>query len=190
MIIVALLEKTKPQPSVAQAVKTILQLTHPEDADELNVFHPVMNMAQTIIDATDPIHYVGYLAEHPRASFAPKSIYQTEGIAPDGTGDSYAPPHGIELGAVATGLPRMTPGVRPIVEAGYGGIADVTIPASGLQGNIGGGMASGVLAQWVPPATSDGHFVVFDVPQARAQAAQFCRNLADDPKGRVPPPVN
>jgi len=186
MIIVALLEKTKPAPSVAQAVKTILQLIHPEDADELNVFHPVMNMAQTIIDATDPIHYVGYLAQHPRASFAPKSIYQTEGIAPDGTGDSYAPPHGIELGAVATGLPRMLPGVRPVAEMSFGGLTDITIPASGLQGNLAGGMASGVLAQWVPPASSDGHFVVFDVPQAREQAAQFCRNLADDPKGMVP----
>jgi hypothetical protein len=187
VIIVALLEKTKPSPSVAQAVKTILQLTHPEDSDELNVFHPVMNMAQTIMDATDPIHYVGYLALHPRASFAPKSIYQTEGIAPDGTGDSYAPPHGIELGAVATGLPRMLPGVRPVTEAAFGGLGDIAIPASGLQGNLAGGMASGVLAQWVPPATSDGHFVVFDVPQAREQAAQFCRNLADDPKGMVPP---
>jgi hypothetical protein len=42
-----------------------------------------------------------------------------------------------------------------------------------------------VLAQFLPPA-SDGHFVVFDVPAAREMAAQFCRNLADDPHGRVP----
>ncbi len=188
MITVALLEKTKPSPSVAQAVKTILQLIHPEDADELNLFHPVVNMAQTIVDATDPVHYVGYLATHPRPMFAPKSIYQTEGIAPDGTGDSYAPPHGIELGAVATGLPRQLPGVRAITEAAFGGLGEVMIPAGGLQGNLAGGMASGVLAQWVPPAGTDGHFVVFNVPAARAQAAQFCRNLADDPKGRVPAP--
>lgn len=187
MITVALLEKTKPTPSVAQAVKTILQLTHPEDADELNLFHPVVNLAQTIVDATDPVHYAGYMIQHPRAGFAPKSIYQTEGIAPDGTGDSYAPPHGIELGAVATGLPRMLPGVRPIVEAAFGGLGEVTIPADGLSGNLANGMASGVLAQWVPPAGTDGHFVVFNVTAARTQAAQFCKNLADDPKGKVPP---
>lgn len=188
MITVALLEKTKPTPSVAQAVKTILQLIHPEDAGELNLFHPVTNLAQTIVDATDPIHYVGYMIQHPRPMFAPKSIYQTEGISPDGTGDSYAPPHGIELGAVATGLPRMLPGVRAITEAAFGGLGDVMIPAGGLQGNLANGMASGVLAQWVPPTGTDGHFVVFNVPAARTQAAQFCRNLADDPKGRVPAP--
>ncbi|MGH7328696.1 MAG: hypothetical protein ACREJX_10135, partial [Polyangiaceae bacterium] len=40
MIIVALLEKTEPQPSVAAAVKTLLGLTHPENADELNLYNP------------------------------------------------------------------------------------------------------------------------------------------------------
>ena len=193
VIIVALLEKTKPTPSVASAVRTILQLTHPEDQAELNLFHPVMNLAQTLVDATDPVHYVGYLAQHPRArggaagAFAAKSIYQTEGIAADGTGDSYAPPHGIELGAVATGLPRMLPGIRVVTEATWGGLGDVSIPADGLSGNLAGGQATGVLAQFAPATGHDGHFVVFDVPRARAQAAQFCRNLSDDPKGRVPP---
>jgi hypothetical protein len=187
VIIVALLEKTKPTPSVAAAVRTILQLTHPEDQGELNLFHPVMNLAQTLVDATDPVHYVGYLAQHPRSRFAAKSIYQTEGIAADGTGDSYAPPHGIELGAVATGLPRMLPGIREVTEATWGGLGGVSIPPEGLSGNLAGGQATGVLAQFAPAAGHDGHFVVFDVPSARAQAAQFCRNLSDDPKGRVPP---
>ena len=186
VIMVALLEKTQPTPSVAGAVKTLLQLTHPEDAMELSLFHPVLNMAQTFIDPTDPIHYAGYIIEHPRPGFAAKSIYQTEGVKPDGTGDSYAPPHGIELGSVATGLPRMLPGVHTITEAAFGGLGDIAIPAAGLTGNLANGQATGVIAQFVP-TTSDGHFVLFDVPQCRAQAASFMRALADNPVGMVPP---
>jgi hypothetical protein len=29
---------------------------------------------------------------------------------------------------------------------------------------------------------------VYDVPAAKDQAAQFCRNLFDDPVGRIPAP--
>ncbi len=188
MIAIALLEKTKPQPSVAQAVKTLLRLISADEQAELSIYHPVMSFAQALVDAVDPVNYDGYVFQHPRAGNAPKSIYETEGINPDGTGDSYAPPHGIEIGAVALGLPRMAPGVRPIAEAAFAGLVDVTVPAAGLAGNLAGGKASGVLAQWSPPGKTDGHFVVFNVPQARAQAAAFCKNLADDPVGKVPAP--
>jgi hypothetical protein len=64
----------------------------------------------------------------------------------------------------------------------------VKIPAAGLSRNLGGGNASGVLAQWAVPPGDDGHFVVFDVGAARTQAAQFLQNLAVDPQGLVPPP--
>jgi hypothetical protein len=191
MITVALLEKTLPTPSVAQAVKSVLELTHSlpdggNEGTELNLFHPVLNFAQALVDATDPVHYVGDIFQHPRKGFAPKSVYQTEGVNADGTGDSYAPPHGIEIGSVATGLPRQAPGVHTIVEAAYGGLGDVTVPAGGLSGNLAGGLASGVLAQFVPPPGHDGHFVVFDVPQAQAQAAGFCLALTNSAHGRVP----
>ncbi len=187
MITIALLEKTQPSPSVAAAVITLLRLTHPGEAAELNVFHPVMNLAESIIDTTDPINYVGSIIQHPRAGFAPKSIYQTEGVNPDGTGDSYAPPHGIEVESVALGLPREAPGIHPIAEAAFSGLGDVTIPAGGLSGNLAGGMATGVLGQFVPAPGDDGHFVVFDVPACRLQAAEFCRDLMDHPVGLVSP---
>lgn len=186
VLAVALLEKTKPV-DVAAAVRVLLGLADEERAKELNIFHPALALAQTIVDATDPIHYGAFITTTPRASFAPKSIYQTEGIAADGTGDSYAPPHGIEALAVAMSLPRAAPGVRPIVEAGWAGLTDLSIPPAGVSGNLAGGKATGVLAQFAPPANSDGHFVVFRVPQARAQAASFCRDLAADPLGKISP---
>lgn len=186
MITVALLEKTQPTPSVAGAVRALLGLASSEDASELNLFHPVINLAQMIVDATDPVNYMPFIIKHPRPGMSPKSIYQTEGIAADGTGDNFAPPHGIEYASVAMGLPRELPGVRTIAPAIWGGIADVTVPPDGLSGNLASGQASGVLGQFPPAQNSDGHFVVFDVPAARLQAAQFCKNLAADARGRVP----
>ncbi|HEX8795254.1 MAG TPA: hypothetical protein VF765_30105 [Polyangiaceae bacterium] len=186
MITVALLEKTSPMPSVASAVKTLLELTTASEAAELNLFHPVLNMAQAIVDATDPVNYARYIFQAPRAGFAPKSILQTEGVNADGTGDTYAPPLGIEIHSVALGLPRETPGVHTIAQAAWGGLSDITVPSGGLQGNLAGGKASGVLGQFVPAPMDDGHFVAFDVPAAHAQVGQFCQNLAADPKGLVP----
>jgi hypothetical protein len=187
VLAIALLEKTKPF-DVAAAVRVLVGLSSADDAAELNAFHPVMTLAQSLVDATDTIHYGRVITKEPRPRNAPKSIYQTEGISPDGTGDNYAPPHGIESLSVSMGLPRMAPGVRPIQEGVWSGLQDLTIPADGVSGNLAGGQASGVLAQFTPKPGSDGHFVVFDIPAARKQAAVFLKNLAADPKGRVPAP--
>lgn len=187
VLAVALIEKTQPI-DVSAVVRTLLGVTGEDGAAELNEFHPALALAQSIVDASDPIHYGAFITTSPRQGFAPKSIFQTEGIAADGTGDSYAPPHGIEALSVAMSLPRIAPGIRPIAEAGWAGLADVTVGASGVRGNLADGRATGALAQFAPKRGSDGHFVVFDVPEARAQAASFCRDLAADPIGRLAPP--
>jgi hypothetical protein len=186
---IALLEKTKPDPSVKSLVSTVFLDLTSDEASELNLFHPAISLAQTIVDVADTAHYARFLATSPRAGFVSKSIYMTEGINADGTGDSYAPPHGIEAHGIAVGLPLQLPGEHLIVESAYGGPVPVTVPADGLSGDLGGGTASGVLAQWPVRPGNDGHFVVFDDPPAYNQASDFLKNLAADPKGRVPMPV-
>jgi hypothetical protein len=186
-IVVALLEKTSPTPSVSGLVQTVLDIKPAESMGELNLFHPALNLAQSMIDVADPLNYVGYMTVHPRSGATAKSIYQSEGVNPDGTGDTYAPPHGIELGSVASGFPRMLPAQHTIAEAAYSGLGDIAIPAGGLQGNMANGNATCVLAQFPPPMGHDGHFVLFDVPQAHVQAGEFMKSLAADPKGRVTP---
>ena len=181
-----LLEKTKPI-DVAAAFRLLVGLSDPDSATELNLFHPVMTLVQSIVDSADPLQYGGFIARAPRAGYMPKSIYQTEGVGPDGVGDSYAPPHGIEALSVAIGLQRQLPGVHTVVEAGWAGLTDVSVPPEGLSGNLGDGRASGILAQFVPKKGKDGHFVVFNDAGARNQAATFLLNLSADPKGRVPP---
>jgi hypothetical protein len=183
---ITLLEKTEPAPSVAGLVTSLFMGLHEEEVGEVSELHPAISLAQTIVDVVDPIHYARRIALEPRDGFAPKSIYMTEGINPDGTGDNYAPPRGIEMHALAMGLPPQLPGQRPIRELRWGGVGPVTVPPGGLAGNIADGRASGVLAQWPVPDGDDGHFVVFNVPAATAQAHGFLRNLADEPAGRVP----
>jgi hypothetical protein len=89
---------------------------------------------------------------------------------------------------MAIGLPLQLPSQHDIKELAFGGPVPIMIPMGGLSGNLGGGKASGVLAQWAVPPDSDGHFVVFDVTRARKQAEQFLQNLGNDPVGLVPVP--
>ncbi len=187
VLAIALLEKKKPI-DVSATTRLLFGLLAADDAAELDIFHPVMALTQSIVDATDTIHYGRFITRAPRGGHAPKSIYQTEGINADGSGDTYAPPHGIEALSVAIGLPRQAPGIKAIQEAEWDGLADLSVPTDGVSGNLAGGAATGVLAQWPPKAGSDGHFVVFDDAPARTQAAKFLANLAADPKGRIPAP--
>lgn len=188
MMSITLLEKTSPPPSIAGLVRTLFLGLRPEEEDEVSEFHPAISLAQSIVDVVDPIHYARRQFVAPRDGFAPKSIYMTEGINPDGSGDTYAPPRGIEVHALAMGLPLQAPAQRPIGELGFGGPPQVRVPPEGLAGNLAGGRASGVLAQWPVPEGRDGHFVVFDVPEATAQAHGFLERLAAEPSGRVPAP--
>ncbi|MBX3184909.1 MAG: hypothetical protein KF915_19965 [Polyangiaceae bacterium] len=188
MISITLLEKTAPI-DVSRLVSTVFLALTVHEQGELNELHPEISLAQSIVDPTDPIHYVPMLLKEPRAGFAPKSVLMTEGVTPTGGGDSYSPPHGIEVQAVALGLPPLEPVVRlPAELAWTPSLVPFSVPAEGLSGNLAGGAATGALVQWDPtPTGRDGHFVIYYVPGAMDQSADFLRNLADDPKGRLPP---
>jgi len=182
VIQITLLEKTQPEPSVATLVKTVFLQLIESEAVEVSLLYPPLALAQAIIDPVDPINYARFLVTEPAIGDA-KSILMTEGVHPDGTGDSYAPPRGCEALARGAGLPFSTPIIHPPTD---GHNQTTTIPPGGLTGNLANG-ASGVLQQW-DPGDGEGHFVVFDIDAATAQAAGFLRNLADDPKGKVPAP--
>lgn len=187
MMSIALLEKTEPVDVAALVRETVLGLSD-DEADELNLFHPALSLAQNAVDPSDPVHYAPLIFSRVKSGAAPKSLLMTEGVTPEGTGDSYAPPHGIEVLAVAAGLPPQQPVIHPVAELAYAALSPVTIPDAGLSGNLAGGLASGVLAQWPAELASDGHFVAYEVPEASAQVAGFLSQLASEPVGRVPAP--
>jgi hypothetical protein len=187
VIEVALLEKTEPPPNIAKIVKTVFLGLTTEEYEELDLFHPALWMAQTMVDAIDPINYAHLTIREPRDGFAPKSVLITEGVGPDGTGDLSSPNKGIRAQAIAMGLPLQLPALFHYEQLDYGA-ESVEIPAAGLSGNLADGQASGVLAQWTPPPEEDGHFVIFDVDAARAQVAEFLFRLSEDRVGSVPAP--
>lgn len=187
IIMITLLEKTAPEPSIASLVANVFLALSPDEQDELDIFHPALMAAQSIVDAIDPINYARQIVLEPRPGFRPKTILMTEGIAADGVGDSYTPPRGTEAQAVAMGLPLMLPAQREYPQLGYGAAFPVEIPPGGLSGNMAEGMASGALAQWAPDL-DDGHFVVFDIPAARAHTTEFIVRLVEDPVGSIPAP--
>jgi len=188
LISVTLLDKTSPSPSVADLVKTLFLELNDTESAELSLYHPGISFVQSIVDTVDPINYARFIITKPVVG-VPKSVYQTEGIRADGTGDTYAPPRGIEALGLALGLDMQNPVIHQPADATWKGAAlqPVTVPATGLSGNLAGGKASGILAQW-DPGKGEGHFVVFQVPQATAQSAGFLRNLADNPVGLIPAP--
>src|SRR5262249_55612843 len=77
---ISLLEKTEPAPPIAMLVEELLLGLDPPEFDEVSPLHPAISLIQTMIDPTDPIHYARSLAREPRLGWAPKSIYQTEGV--------------------------------------------------------------------------------------------------------------
>lgn len=173
----SLLLKVKPEPSVAALVKSFLGIT-PENEDELGPLHPAITLVQTIVDPADPLHYYPAIARKPWTGRVAKSVFMTEGVAPDGSGDNYAPPRTIEAGAIAGAFPLLSPVVWDVPEiTKLDGVAAVSPP---LKGNAAGGKATVALAQYVPPKGTDGHFVVFRVAAAKAQSMGFCASLLSD----------
>ncbi len=184
-ISVALLDKTQPVDFSQLLAGALLGLTE-DQSEELGDLHPTLALAQTIADPSDGIHYARAIVRAPRAGFAAKSLLMTEGVRANGTGDSYAPPRGIEALATASGVPGRLPQIHPSPFAEWLGLDPLEVPSAGLSGNLADGKASGALTQYDADLASDGHFVVYEVPGARADVAEFLRNLADDETGRVP----
>ncbi len=188
MISITLLEKSKPV-NIAGLLKTLIGVSNADEqaSEDINSFHPAISLAQSIVDETDPIHYVPFILRHPLEGFAPKSVLMTEGVNPDFSGDNYTPPHAIEVQSVALGLPPLTPIIHPIEELRWSELEPLSVPPAGISGNLAGGAATGALVQWPASQASDGHFVIYDIPAAMDQCSGFVAGFMDNTAGHLPP---
>ncbi len=147
-------------------VTTLVQLAIPDHP--LDNYNPVLAMVQMGADVADPVSYGPLLTTAPVEGMAPKDIFQSEGFV-----DSYAPDLGIEAFATSMSLSLVGPVLQPI--EGMGLRAATPMPRRSLD-NM--GLHTGVLLQDTMAAGSDGHFVVFEVPAAMKQSADFLGTLA------------
>lgn len=162
LLYLGLLYKTKPL-DVSMLLATFLR-DDPVDED-----NPTLHLAQMWLDRTDGANYAPMMVREPPPGNAPKNIFQTEGFT-----DTYTPNPSIEAFATALGGNLIQlPDTKDILGLDLRGRDVKTAPFSG---NVDGTTVA--LGQYKEFLHSDGHFVVFDIPTARRQAASFLGTLA------------
>jgi hypothetical protein len=173
----ALLSKTAPE-NIAAALPFALGGDFQSDGKlfgEEN--HPVLTLLDQWIGPADPLNFARSIARNPIAPQKPKSVFQ-----PYGLGDTYSPPVTMQMYAVAAGLPVAAHDPSVATPDSIGGATEQAVP---LSGNFATGGTTVTLAvrEYKNAAGKDGHFVVFDVPSANADAVRF---LAGAAAGSVP----
>jgi predicted esterase len=164
----SMLTKTMPV-NVASIVATIIRDPNIDEND------PILAILQMWIEQSDPANYGPYLARHPMmdpngsAPMAPKAIYQSEGFV-----DSFAPPPTIEAFATSIGGNQVDPTIKTI--DGLTTLRSRPVLTAPVTNNLDG--TTVVLLQYNAAQNDDGHFVVFDVPAAQQQSAQFLGSLS------------
>lgn len=172
----ALLTKTSPD-NVAQAVPFVLggdfdgsgKLFGGED-------HPVLTLLDQWIGPADPLNFARGTARRLEPGILPKSVFQTYGLK-----DTYSPPLTLQMYALAAGLPLAAHDSSVATPDAFG-LAEQPVP---LSGNFAAGGRTVTLAvrEYQNAAGKDGHFVVFDVASANADAVRFLSMAA---AGNVP----
>ncbi|MBL8600600.1 MAG: hypothetical protein JNK72_01620 [Myxococcales bacterium] len=176
VIALSIVLKTEPV-NIPQTITSVLMLQR----DELVALHPLATLLQTLADPADPINYAHLMSRAPQGAMRPKSVFLTQGFV-----DSYAPPPAIAALALAAGFPLTGTVSHP--EPGWNilGLSPLALPSRGnLVDALGMPTATTAWMQFDAPAGRDGHFVVFDVADARLRAAHFLGSAARDP-GRIP----
>ncbi|MFO0680805.1 MAG: hypothetical protein U0234_02085 [Sandaracinus sp.] len=154
--------------SIPDVVRSALGIRGTLADEAFDNFHPVITLIQGWIEPSEPTNWAGYLFDHPRPGFAPKSIFMTEGGI-----DPYTPPPSIEALAVGMRIPQVDPIWRPIPTLSFLGIDAAGTMA---HGNVAGGGATAALLQF----PTQGHFAVFDDAECQRRYAGFFQSLVTD----------
>ena len=172
VLIQALLGKLKP----VDIPVTVGALLH----DPVDEFHPLLSMLQNYLEDADPENYARLLFREPPPSLQPKSIFHSLGIV-----DTFTPIPTTKALALALGEQPIAPMREAIDHLELAGQSWGTAPVSG---NVAGGKATAVLLEYPQAGTHDGHFVIFDVPDAIRQCNRFLASHAVSGTARLDPP--
>lgn len=167
-MILSLLSKTEPV-DIPAILEGVVGDTMPMDR-----FHPLLTLIQLFIDPADPASYGRYLVTEPPEGVPPKHVFLSQGWV-----DHYAPPALTEVLAISAGFDLVSPWLEPAnglaLRALTGLTPEAVDPDAPLslsplerpaRGNLLDGRVTGVLLQYLAWDDSDGHYVVFDNPEA------------------------
>ncbi|MBI2897445.1 MAG: hypothetical protein HYY06_28055 [Deltaproteobacteria bacterium] len=168
----SLLNKTSP---VDATFGISLMLQEPQD-DLLRIGreHPVLNLFQWYFDRSDALNYGKLLVREPAPEMTATHFLQTYGL-----GDTYSPPETLAAFARAS----YAGPVNPVLEEIDAFSGTVDAPVTSNFNCPGSPDCTAVVAQYDPAGAYDGHFVVFDDPDASRQAASFFGTAATSVEG-------
>jgi len=141
---------------------------------EIDRFHPVLSLAQTVLDPVDPQVWARAYSV-PLPGRLPRSLLHIQGL-----GDTMAVPAAAEALGLSLGATPLTP-----VVAAIPGIELFALsPAPSVSGNAAAGAATLAWLRLAPQPGNDGHFVLYDVPAGSRLLRQMLREQI---LGHVPP---
>lgn len=155
-------------------ISTLLEIAlNDDDYGPLDEFHPTLNIVQTFIEPADPLAYARSYLHEPPGDLPPRSVLLTYGVT-----DSYTPNITTEALATAAGFAPAGDVYEDYVSMElYGAVEPLLAPVcDNYTGDT--GVSTAVVVQYMPSASNDGHFVVFDHMVAKRQSAAFLASHA------------
>ncbi len=166
-MILSLLSKVEPV-NIPELIQLLL-----DENDPVTAAHPVLSLIQVFIEPADPLNYARHFIHEPLDGNAPKHIYLSQGWF-----DSYAPPVLNEALGVAAGVELVGPWLEPQPRVQLSGqMSAVSRP---VTGNLLGGSVTGVMLQYLSWGTADGHYVIYDNPNANQDYRHFLATAIRD----------
>jgi hypothetical protein len=141
--------------------------------EPLDLFHPVMALVQAFSDSADAVNYAPHYYRWPGARGL--DLWATQGLL-----DRDAPPEVTDALVTAIGMSPVGPTPRPVEGLMLRGIEGLDYPASGNL-EAADGTFTAVYSQY----PDDGHFLIFENPDAEAQLRHFFETLARDGRGEL-----
>lgn len=164
---------TKKKPFDVMAILELVIRDHP-----LDQFSPALALLQAFYEPADVASYGPLLVKAPPAGMSPKNIFQLLGYD-----DGYTPVPSIKALATSAEFDLVDSGLEGIDGLELRGKATLSAPITNNAGSV-----TAVVSEYAALPGDDGHFVVFDVPEAALQATQFIKTLADTGKATVVAP--
>jgi predicted esterase len=131
--------------------------------------HPALTVIQQWIDPADPLNFAAAIGFAPLMGKQAKPAFETYGLS-----DTYSPPVTLATFAIAAGM-TLAVADPSVTKPDDIGLTPQPVP---LTGN-----PTLAVRQYAASTGKDGHFVVFDLPSANADAVRF---LAMTASGEVP----
>lgn len=138
--------------------------------EHVDRFDPMLNLLQHYWDLVDPVVHARFLIAEPHPGIPPKHVYQ-----PSGLQDGYFSTNSRAALSLALGLDALAPTLEPELD-------DLLTLTGGqvLDGPISGNLngTTGVVTQFAPDFAGGGHYVLFQLDDAKAHYGCFLRSVA------------